>query len=81
VTRTASQLRSNSKLGSMIRFYPGHYSIIPRPAYSPLAGLGNHASSNSAGALAQSVEHRTFNPLVDGSIPSRPTINPDKTAR
>jgi len=26
----------------------------------------------SAGALAQSVEHRTFNPLVDGSIPSRP---------
>jgi hypothetical protein len=25
-----------------------------------------------AGALAQSVEHRTFNPLVDGSIPSRP---------
>jgi hypothetical protein len=24
------------------------------------------------GALAQSVEHRTFNPLVDGSIPSRP---------
>jgi cupin 2 domain-containing protein len=26
------------------------------------------------GSLAQSVEHRTFNPLVDGSNPSRPTI-------
>ena len=25
------------------------------------------------GPLAQSVEHRTFNPLVDGSNPSRPT--------
>ena len=29
------------------------------------------------GALAQSVEHRTFNPLVDGSIPSRPSLNAD----
>ena len=29
---------------------------------------------NSCGALAQSVEHRTFNPLVDGSIPSRPKL-------
>ncbi len=25
------------------------------------------------GSLAQSVEQRTFNPLVDGSNPSRPT--------
>jgi hypothetical protein len=31
--------------------------------------------SNLGGALAQSVEHRTFNPLVDGSIPSRPIYN------
>ena len=30
------------------------------------------AESTISGALAQSVEHRTFNPLVDGSIPSRP---------
>lgn len=29
---------------------------------------------SSSGPLAQSVEHRTFNPLVDGSNPSRPTI-------
>ena len=27
------------------------------------------------GAVAQSVEHRTFNPLVAGSIPARPTNN------
>jgi len=27
------------------------------------------------GALAQSVEHRTFNPLVVGSIPTRPMLN------
>ena len=26
------------------------------------------------GSLAQSVEQRTFNPLVEGSNPSRPTI-------
>jgi hypothetical protein len=26
------------------------------------------------GLVAQSVEHRTFNPLVEGSIPSQPTI-------
>ena len=31
-------------------------------------------SSPPPGPLAQSVEHRTFNPLVDGSNPSRPTI-------
>lgn len=27
------------------------------------------------GVVAQSVEHRTFNPLVLGSIPSHPTIS------
>ena len=27
------------------------------------------------GSLAQSVEQRTFNPLVEGSNPSRPTNN------
>jgi hypothetical protein len=26
------------------------------------------------GSLAQLVEHRTFNPMVEGSNPSRPTI-------
>jgi NAD(P)-dependent dehydrogenase (short-subunit alcohol dehydrogenase family) len=34
---------------------------------------------HSGGALAQSVEHRTFNPLVDGSIPSRPILNSYKS--
>ena len=33
-----------------------------------------HARASKTGSLAQSVEHRTFNPLVDGSNPSRPTI-------
>lgn len=28
------------------------------------------------GSLAQSVEQRTFNPLVEGSNPSRPTTSP-----
>ena len=28
----------------------------------------------TSGSLAQSVEQRTFNPLVEGSNPSRPTI-------
>src|SRR4029077_5792385 len=53
----------------------GRCSIISRPRGPPLfkshpAGRRTHG----AGALAQSVEHRTFNPLVDGSTPSRPTI-------
>jgi hypothetical protein len=29
---------------------------------------------SSHGSLAQLVEHRTFNPMVEGSNPSRPTI-------
>ena len=29
--------------------------------------------NDSSGSLAQSVEQRTFNPLVEGSNPSRPT--------
>src|SRR5690348_8991250 len=32
-----------------------------------------HAAA-SGGPLAQLVEHRTFNPLVAGSTPARPTI-------
>src|SRR6056297_3226184 len=31
----------------------------------------------SDGPLAQVVEHRAFNPLVEGSSPSRPTISPN----
>jgi hypothetical protein len=42
-------------------------------------GLAAHGDPKSFGALAQSVEHRTFNPLVDGSIPSRPKIKLVKT--
>ena len=34
---------------------------------------GQHTAGSQPGSLAQSVEHRTFNPLVDGSNPSRPT--------
>ncbi len=30
--------------------------------------------AQNCGPLAQSVEHLAFNQLVDGSIPSRPTI-------
>ena len=30
--------------------------------------------NDTSGSLAQSVEQRTFNPLVEGSNPSRPTI-------
>ena len=33
-------------------------------------------STQTAGVLAQSVEHRTFNPQVVGSIPTHPTIPP-----
>src|SRR5690606_3494285 len=36
--------------------------------------LPPRATRGFRGPLAQSVEHRTFNPLVDGSNPSRPTI-------
>ena len=32
------------------------------------------------GSLAQLVEHRTFNPMVEGSNPSRPTIEINKLA-
>jgi hypothetical protein len=39
--------------------------LVPKP----------RASTPSHGSVAQSVEHRTFNPLVEGSIPSRPTIS------
>src|SRR3546814_17923374 len=38
------------------------------------AAARGHAGASRNGSLAQSVEHRTFNPLVDGSNPSRPTI-------
>ena len=31
--------------------------------------------NHTCGSLAQSVEQRTFNPLVEGSNPSRPTNN------
>ena len=43
------------------------------------APFQNHTS----GSLAQSVEQRTFNPLVEGSNPSRPTnsfLSGDKVA-
>jgi hypothetical protein len=40
----------------------------------PRAGAVFARTSHLCGALAQSVEHRTFNPLVDGSIPSRPNF-------
>ncbi len=34
---------------------------------------GHKAKPAKSGSLAQSVEQRTFNPLVEGSNPSRPT--------
>ena len=45
-------------------------------AYDDHSGPGSSAAGPDAGVLAQSVEHRTFNPLVEGSIPSHPTISP-----
>ena len=33
------------------------------------------------GSIAQTVEQRTFNPLVEGSIPSGPTINNASVAK
>ena len=46
--------------------------------YDPHASLqppGRYESFKQCGPLAQLVEHWTFNPLVIGSIPIRPTIN------
>ena len=48
----------------------GRCSIIPPPRAR--VAFSRFSLRVLAGALAQSVEHRTFNPLVDGSIPSRP---------
>ena len=45
--------------------------MIAPPAARPYLEA-KRAAYTVNGALAQSVEHRTFNPLVDGSIPSRP---------
>ncbi len=42
------------------------------------ANLGT-ISCPQNGPLAQLVEHRTFNPMVVGSNPTRPTIFPVKT--
>ncbi len=43
----------------------------------PLQGGGHWfepgITHQTHGSLAQSVEQRTFNPFVEGSIPSRPT--------
>ena len=53
--------------GRACAFDSGQYdSSLPR---------GNPATSATAltGSLAQLVEHRTFNPMVEGSNPSRPT--------
>ena len=61
----------------------------PRAALPPRAGRAYNRSRRSEpvadrvaafvaasilGSLAQLVEQRTLNPLVEGSIPSRPTI-------
>jgi hypothetical protein len=64
--------------GSRPRDFPirpatNHCSIMPPPRG---AGISNSPPAarvaSVAGALAQSVEHRTFNPQVVGSIPTRP---------
>ena len=44
-----------------------------RPTRAILAGLPRHALHVLGGLLAQSVEQRTFNPLVTGSSPVQPT--------
>ena len=36
-----------------------------------------HAVDAAVGPIAQSVEQRTFNPWVDGSSPSGPTLHLD----
>src|SRR6185437_12731418 len=53
----------------------------PRPLPSPAGGRGGVIIALRAmrylikrGAVSSAVEQWTFNPLVDGSIPSRPTI-------
>src|SRR6185437_3650775 len=53
----------------------------PRPLPSPAGGRGGVIIALramryliKAGAVSSAVEQWTFNPLVDGSIPSRPTI-------
>ncbi len=58
--------------GSPIRPATRACSIIP-PRAASLCQRGFQQPHPSCGALAQSVEHRTFNPLVAGSIPARPT--------
>ena len=39
-----------------------------------MSNLGYDSAFNFPGSLAQSVEHLTFNQVVAGSIPARPTI-------
>ena len=40
----------------------------------PKGGSASLVLEGAFGLLAQLVEHRTFNPQVEGSIPSQPTI-------
>ncbi len=47
--------------------------IAVLPVFSLTAQNGSVIISFSVGLIAQSVEHRTFNPLVLGSSPSQPT--------
>ena len=47
--------------------------VWPRAPFNTLLSLLNPSLSHIVGSLAQSVEQRTFNPLVEGSNPSRPT--------
>ena len=60
-----------SKRGAIPR--SGCRDVRARPCHSREVRYHCKLFFPLSGPLAQSVEHRTFNPVVEGSIPSRPT--------
>ena len=49
------------------------YSHFPRSIMTRPRNAAEYCRQSTSGPLAQLVEHWTFNPLVAGSIPARPT--------
>ena len=55
-------------------YWQGHSVVTRKVVGSNPTAPANHGEDIYSGPLAQSVEHRTFNPQVLGSNPRRPTI-------
>ena len=60
-----------TQLGRFVPALPARIIRLPRRVIQARPGHPQHALD--PGSLAQLVEQRTLNPLVEGSIPSRPT--------